>query len=154
MLAKYFQSVHNSHEIDKNKNIEDESIISEVENYIMQADITTEWDKYITSPKEILKEIKKLPSCKAPGIDNIQNIILKKLTRKAIVQITYIINATLKYSYFPQHWKTAKIIPILKPNKMKTDPSSYRPISLLNTIVNLQKKSYYSESISMKGKIK
>ncbi|GFR22688.1 RNA-directed DNA polymerase from mobile element jockey [Trichonephila clavata] len=36
-----------------------------------------------------------------------------------------------KLRYFPKSWKTAVIIPILKPGKDPTDPESYRHISLL-----------------------
>lgn len=35
--------------------------------------------------------------------------------------------------YFPKQWKSAEII-ILKPNKDRKLPFSYRPISLLNVI--------------------
>src|SRR5215470_12727900 len=40
----------------------------------------------------------------------------------------------------PPNWKLAHIIPILKPNKNPTDPTSYRPISLLSTISKLFEK--------------
>ena len=34
---------------------------------------------------------------------------------------------------FPRRWKTAKIIPIVKPGKENSmEPSKYRPVSLLN----------------------
>lgn len=37
----------------------------------------------------------------------------------------------LKYCTFPSIWKSAVIIPILKPDKDSKDPVSYKPISLL-----------------------
>lgn len=37
-------------------------------------------------------------------------------------------------TYFPRSWKTAKVIALLKKNKPESDPSSYRPISLLPNI--------------------
>ncbi|GBM46000.1 RNA-directed DNA polymerase from mobile element jockey [Araneus ventricosus] len=37
------------------------------------------------------------------------------------------------FGYFPTRWKTATVIPILKPGKDPTVPDSYRPISLLPT---------------------
>ncbi|GBN95212.1 RNA-directed DNA polymerase from mobile element jockey [Araneus ventricosus] len=36
--------------------------------------------------------------------------------------------------HFPTKWKTATVIPILKPGKDPTQPTSYRPISLLSAI--------------------
>ncbi|GBN05578.1 RNA-directed DNA polymerase from mobile element jockey [Araneus ventricosus] len=36
--------------------------------------------------------------------------------------------------HFPTRWKTATVVPILKPGKDPTDTSSYRPISLLPSI--------------------
>jgi len=37
-------------------------------------------------------------------------------------------------SLFPENWKVAKVIAILKKDKDKTLPSIYRPISLLSNI--------------------
>ncbi len=37
-------------------------------------------------------------------------------------------------SYFPKSWKHALIIPIPKPGKDHSDPSNYRPISMLSSI--------------------
>ncbi|KAJ4451846.1 hypothetical protein ANN_03324 [Periplaneta americana] len=37
----------------------------------------------------------------------------------------------IRLSYFPSTWKHANIVMIPKPNKIRTDPFNYRPISLL-----------------------
>ena len=43
-------------------------------------------------------------------------------------------NECLKTGYFPEKWKTAKILMIEKPGReADPDPTKYRPISLLNT---------------------
>jgi hypothetical protein len=60
--------------------------------------------------------------------------LLKNLSRKALVFLTYLFNGCLKLSYFPTKWKHAKVISIPKPNKDHSDPSNVRPISLLSSI--------------------
>jgi hypothetical protein len=88
----------------------------------------------LTSAREIKKIIKNLKNSKAPGFDNIPNILLKNLSRKALVFLTHIFNSCFKLSYFPKSWKHANIIPVPKPGKDLSNPSSYRPISLLSSI--------------------
>lgn len=84
-----------------------------------------------TDEEEIKCIIRKLKNSKAPGIDDIKNNLLKNLPARGIKVLVTIINACLKLSYFPERWKHAKVIPILKPGKDATLPQSYRPISLL-----------------------
>jgi hypothetical protein len=40
----------------------------------------------------------------------------------------------LRTNHFPSAWKHARVISILKPRKDPAQSSSYRPISLLDTI--------------------
>ncbi|KAK2578997.1 hypothetical protein KPH14_012659 [Odynerus spinipes] len=136
-LATQFEEVHNIELV--NNTTEQTSIIEITRNYLENLSIT-EAHKYYTNPKEIFDEISKMPSRKAPGMDNIQNIILKNLTKKAVVQIMYIINASIRLGYFSTHWKTGLVMPILKPGKKSNDPASYRPISLLCTLSKLTEK--------------
>ena len=118
-----------------NLTIEQKEIIQTARNFIH-----TELPQDYTNPSEIKSVIRKLPSKKAPGLDDIQYIILKHFTKKAVVQLMYIINATIRLSHFPSHWKTGNIIPIYKPGKSSIEPSSYRPISLLPTLSKLTEK--------------
>ena len=92
------------------------------------------YQKLITTPEKIKKLLKSLPNHKAPGPDSIPNILLKNIPKKAIVQLCYIINSIIKLQYFPEQWKIAIVVPFLKPNKQPQNPSSYRPICLLNTL--------------------
>ena len=83
---------------------------------------------------EISALIKNLDKRKAPGLDGITNFAAKHLPKNVIVELTNIINEILQTSTFPNQWKTAKVIFILKSGKPRPDPESYRPISLLSTL--------------------
>lgn len=74
---------------------------------------------------------------KAPGIDGITNILIKRLPPDAVEFLTKIINGCIDLCYFPTQFKTAKIIPILKPTKDRNCAISYRPISLLSSIAKI-----------------
>lgn len=91
--------------------------------------------------EEVIKEIKyNLNPRKAPGFDLITGQILKQLPRKAIVKLTYLINAAIRLKYIPSLWKVAEIVMIPKPGKPPHITSSYRPISLLPTMSKLFEK--------------
>ncbi|GBN69708.1 RNA-directed DNA polymerase from mobile element jockey, partial [Araneus ventricosus] len=83
---------------------------------------------------ELIKCIKNLNKNKAPGYDGIDNKIILNLPINCITTLSIIIENIMKFGYFPTRWKTATVIPILKPGKDPTDPVSYRPISLLPSI--------------------
>ncbi|KFM57234.1 RNA-directed DNA polymerase from mobile element jockey, partial [Stegodyphus mimosarum] len=84
-----------------------------------------------TTPHEIIEIIRKLKNRKAPGHDALTNITIKHFPNNIICRITSIFNACIENSYFPDCWKTAKVILLPKPGKDHTRPDGYRPISLL-----------------------
>lgn len=86
---------------------------------------------------EVLSEIKLSNSHKAPGYDLIVGEILKHLPKKAIVLLTTIYNSILRLCHYPIQWKFAQIIMVAKSGKPPTDPTSYRPISLLPLLSNI-----------------
>jgi len=71
-----------------------------------------------------------------PGNDGITSIMLRN-SQKALLYLIRLFNHLFYRGYFPNVWIHAKIIPILNPNIPLTDPTSYRPISLLSITGNL-----------------
>ena len=86
------------------------------------------------TPFLVTKTIRNLQNNEAPGPDKLTTQELKYLPKEAFAQIYYILKASIKLSYFPRSWKIAKIHPVPKPGKPITNPHSYTPISLLNTL--------------------
>ena len=80
---------------------------------------------------EIKKALKTTNAHKAPGSDRMKAFCLKEATRPFLERMRNLFNACLKLRFQPDEWKEAILILIPKPNKDHTDPSGYRPISLL-----------------------
>ncbi|KAL4112785.1 hypothetical protein QTP88_016514 [Uroleucon formosanum] len=94
---------------------------------------------YVT-PNEIKLIVKNLPNKKAPGHDHITNLMFKKLPTKGLVFMTSLFNFLLRVGHFPLSWKLATVILIKKPGKDKSNPDSYRPISLLTSLSKIFEK--------------
>ncbi|GFV61754.1 RNA-directed DNA polymerase from mobile element jockey [Trichonephila clavipes] len=88
-------------------------------------------------PSEILNYIKKAQIKRAPGREGITNKILRDITHPVIFQITNIISNIFLTGHFPDSWKHASVIPILKPGKPRSAADNYRPISLLPVLSKL-----------------
>ncbi|GBM07978.1 Putative protein in type-1 retrotransposable element R1DM [Araneus ventricosus] len=84
--------------------------------------------------KEVTYVIKNIPAGKAPGIDGIDNLIIKILHSKYPYLLTSFFNKCLDIGVFPDLYKLGNIVFFLKQGKEPTHPSSYRPISLLPAI--------------------
>uniref|UniRef100_A0A1Y1KUU7 Reverse transcriptase domain-containing protein n=1 Tax=Photinus pyralis TaxID=7054 RepID=A0A1Y1KUU7_PHOPY len=89
------------------------------------------------SPKEIKRIILQQHPRRAPGHDQISYRALQNITRTALAYLTRIYNAILYLKHFPESWKESVIIMLPKPGKNLTNPSSYRPISLLPTMAKI-----------------
>ncbi|GBM23223.1 Retrovirus-related Pol polyprotein from type-1 retrotransposable element R1 [Araneus ventricosus] len=104
------------------------------------------------SPQEISAVIEHLPSGKAPGIDGIDNLLIK-ISHKCFNNIfPTLFNKCLHLSCFPDSLKIGKIILFQKGGKDQRLASSSRPISLLPTIGKVleklmtQRLTYHLES--------
>jgi len=84
--------------------------------------------------EDVQEAIRGLKVSKAPGPNGIPNRALKNLPQRAVTLLVLIFNAILPTHHFPTAWKHTRVISILKPGMDPALPSSYRPISLLDTI--------------------
>jgi hypothetical protein len=87
-----------------------------------------------TTPSEVIMAIKGLKFGKAPGPNGVPNSVLRHLPKRAITFLTKVINTVLRRQYFRLDSAHARELPILKPGKDPTQPSSYRLICLLDTV--------------------
>lgn len=88
----------------------------------------------ITLP-EIEKATRRAAPNKAPGADGIINGVLHRTLDILLPGLQKLFNACLQVGYCPQHFKEAVTVVLRKPGKDDyTQPKSYRPIALLNTL--------------------
>ena len=105
---------------------------AEKTNLNFKSDNTENYNR-IFSMKDLKKSIKKAKNSSEGG-DKIHYEIIKHLPHSALEILLEIINKIWLDGSFPEIWRHAIIIPIPKPNKDHTIPSSYRPISLTSCL--------------------
>jgi hypothetical protein len=74
------------------------------------------------------------------GISELATKIIKSASTTLIPILTRLFNMAITTSTIPNEWKTAVVSPIYKNKGAKTDPNSYRGISVLPPIANLFEK--------------
>ena len=70
---------------------------------------------------------------KTMGSDNITPYLLEIALLYIVESLTYVYNLCIEQNIFPTALKNAKVVPLPKTNDL-SDPSNYRPISLLPVI--------------------
>ncbi|GBO13759.1 RNA-directed DNA polymerase from mobile element jockey [Araneus ventricosus] len=128
------ESLENQFQLNDLHHNDTEAIVQESVEKFLNSSPNSHTDFPPPHNDEIIKCIKNLKKNKAPGYDGISNKIILNLPINCITTLRLIIENIMKFGYFPTRWKTATVIPILKPGKDPTDPVSYRPISLLPSI--------------------
>lgn len=70
----------------------------------------------------------------SPGLDKITGKIVSMVHRVCPSMLLGLFNECIKEGTFPAKWKRARIVLLKKDNKPEGEPSSYRPICLLNVV--------------------
>ena len=83
------------------------------------------------SELEVEDIIRTLVVNKASGPDFISHRMLKSVSKSVSGPLTILFNRSLSEGKFPDVWKVANVTPIFKKGD-KTQPSNYRPVSLLS----------------------
>lgn len=92
-----------------------------------------------TNEKEVEETIKSLKNNKAPGSDGIKAEILKEIVEEISAQLSFLINKVIDTGICPSAFKTAIIKPLFKKGD-KTEPSNYRPISIISNLAKVFEK--------------
>ena len=90
--------------------------------------------------RELEAAIQTLKQRKSPGPDGVTNDMLRRLGPVARRVLLKLMNQSWRRGVVPQVWKESRMVPIPKKGKAKTDPNSYRPISLLSCTAKLMER--------------
>lgn len=90
--------------------------------------------------QELLRGILRLSTRTAPGSDLVHNAFLCRLPSAHRESLLLLFNQSLEHGVIPLEWRTALVVPILKPGKDPSVAASYRPISLLSCVGKLMER--------------
>ena len=86
----------------------------------------------------LIKLVKFLKKGKAPGPDTIHNEVLSLgTTTSQFHHLARLFTSSIQLGYIPTAWKIATLRMLLKPDKLPSLTTSYRPISLISSIMKL-----------------
>lgn len=120
----------------------EESILKEIVEHLFPHQEATTWNLDIAGEEfdhppatnvEIEAAIAKFKDKKAPGLDCIPNLVLKEAFKCCPDQFVAVINKCLRQGTFPYMWKRQKLVLLPKDKKPLDDPSSYRPLCMIDT---------------------
>jgi len=104
------------------------------------SDILDDFQFSPLSTSHVLKMLKSLKINTATGSDELSARLLKELAPAVAPNLTKIINISFSSGQFPKLWKEAIVSPIWKKKGSKSDPSNYRPISVLPVLARMVEK--------------
>ena len=86
----------------------------------------------------LIKLVKFFKRGKAPSLDTIHNEVLRLgITTSLFHHLARLSTSSIQLGYIPTAWKLATLHMLLKPDKLPSLTTSYRPISLISSIMKL-----------------
>ena len=137
--AKLFASLFSKKLTSKNQNITTQIMT----NPIYQPRPGSEYINHPFSIHELNNAIQHIKANATSSYDNIHPIWIKNLSPLYKQELLNCYNHAWATSTFPNIWKCSSLIPILKKNKPKHDPQSYRPIMITPVLGKLMEKMIY-----------
>ena len=90
------------------------------------------------NPQTLIKLVKFLKRGKGPGPDTIHNEVLRLGTTTSLFHhLAKLFTSSIQVGNIPTAWKIATLRMLLKPDKLPSLTTSYRPISLISSIMKL-----------------
>ena len=78
---------------------------------------------------------------KSPGLDSINNKLIKYLKPALLKFLHFFFNLCINFGIHPANWKIAKVIMLHKAGKPEDSTGSYRPLSLTSCLGKLLEKA-------------
>ena len=97
-------------------------------------------------PDHVMRILKELKNSRSTGIDHIDVGIVKLIADDILPCLTHIINLSLSTSTFPNAWKIAKVVPLLKKGD-PLSPQNYRPVALLPVLSKILEKVIFTQVV-------
>ena len=133
---KKIANIMNKHFSDKITKIRDEFEHSNVDPIEVLSKVVEKPVTELTIPRITYSEcydiVSKMKLSGSSGMDGINSRILRTVPKITALLMPHLINRIIETSTYPDILKVSRILPILKPEKVKTNPDSYRPICNLS----------------------
>ena len=97
------------------------------------------------SSSDVLKILNSLDANKYTEPDKIPAKLLKLTALLIHEPLTRLFNKSLRAGHFPTSWKQANVTPIFKNKGTNSEPTNYRPISLLSCISKIFEKLVFKQ---------
>ena len=98
----------------------------------------------IVEPSLIEKHLKSLNKTKSTGLDGLPAKFLNDSAESINIQVSHLVNLSIKSCTVPTEMKNAKVIPLYK-KESKFDVSNYRPVSVLSALSKILERVVYDQ---------
>ncbi len=99
------------------------------------------------SAEELDNAVSATAKCKASGLDGLAPDFFHHLGQLAKKELLLLINLSWISGRLPNSWKNGLVTAVPKAGKPPSNPSSYRPIALLNLIPKIMERMVYAQIV-------
>ena len=103
-------------------------------------DLPKDLESALITKDEFFKALKKIKPKAAPGLDMVNNRVIKNLPIRFLKRIFNLFNESIRLGHIPPGFKLSKIVMVHKKGKPPDELDSFRPISLISCLAKLQEK--------------
>ena len=94
-----------------------------------------ESDDWTFTPADVEEQCTYQHTDSAPGCDAIPPILLKHAGKSLYAALSSIFTYSWRYAVLPQQWTEANVMALYKGKGARSEPASYRPISMTSIII-------------------
>ena len=120
-----------------------EEVGTSFDEYILQTSNCFSFQRVTQS--HVLSYLNKLCKRKATGLDSVSARLLRECPDLISGSLALIFNQSIDTGIFPDEWKNARITPLFKKAGSRSDPSNYRPISIIPVVAKVFEQIIYDQ---------